>query len=161
VRDVAAPTAPRSTSTRTTAPAAVDGIEAAEGLVVRVQGGYDGVIEDADGRSAVVRLATGSTLRVRFGERVEVAGRKAPLAPPTTLWGPAAAAEAALRAWRSGRSSADGVPAYIVVNDKHLRGIALGRPATPAALVACDGIGPAKLERYGDEILEVLEPFTT
>ena len=52
--------------------------------------------------------------------------------------------------------SADGVPAYIVVNDKHLRGIALARPTSPAELVACDGIGPAKLERYGDEILELL-----
>ena len=49
------------------------------------------------------------------------------------------------------------MPAYIVVNDKHLRGIALARPTTPAELVACDGIGPAKLERYGDEILAVLE----
>ena len=65
-------------------------------------------------------------------------------------------AEALLRAWRTKRSQADGVPAYIVVNDKHLRGIALARPTTPAELVACDGIGPAKLERYGDEILELL-----
>ena len=80
---------------------------------------------------------------------------------PTTLWGAAAEAEAALRAWRIGALAADGVPAYIVVNDKHLRGIALARPSTPAELVACDGIGPAKLERYGDEILEVLEPFAT
>ena len=125
-----------------------------------VQGGYDGVVEDADGRSVVVRLDTGATLRIRFGERVEHAGRKAPLAPPSALWGPASQAEAALRAWRAARSSADSVPAYIVVNDKHLRGIALARPSTPADLVACDGIGPAKLERYGDEILEVLEPFT-
>jgi DNA helicase-2/ATP-dependent DNA helicase PcrA len=136
-----------------------DGIVAAAGLAVRVQGGYDGVIEDADGRSATVRLDTGATLRVRFGERVEHDGRKAPLAAPTTLWGGAADAEAALRAWRSARSAADAVPAYVVVNDKHLRGIALARPTTPADLVACDGIGPAKLERYGDEILEVLEPF--
>ncbi len=119
-------------------------------------GGYEGTIEDADGRTVVVRLASGATLRVRFGERVELAGRKAPLAAPAELWGPAAAAEAALRAWRTSRAKADGVPAYIVVNDKHLRGIALARPTTPAELVACDGIGPAKLERYGDEILELL-----
>ena len=79
---------------------------------------------------------------------------------PSQLWGAAAEAEAALRAWRTQRAGADGMPAYIVVNDKHLRGIALARPSTPADLVACDGIGPAKLERYGDEILEVLEPFT-
>ena len=79
---------------------------------------------------------------------------------PTQLWGAAAEAEAALRAWRTRRAGADGVPAYIVVNDKHLRGIALARPTTPAELVACDGIGPAKLERYGDEILAVLEALS-
>ena len=107
-------------------------------------------------RGATVRLASGATMRVRFGERVERDGRKAPLAAPTELWGAAASAEAQLRAWRTKRSQADGVPAYIVVNDKHLRGIALARPTTPAELVACDGIGPAKLERYGDEILELL-----
>ena len=49
------------------------------------------------------------------------------------------------------------MPAYIVANDKHLRGIALARPTTPVELIACDGIGPTKLERYGDEILAVLE----
>ena len=136
------------------------GITAAHGLTVVVPGGHEGVVEDADGRSAVVRLAAGGTLRVRFGERVEHGGRRAPLAPPEVLWGSAADAETALRAWRSARSSADRVPAYVVVNDRHLRGIALARPTTPADLVACDGIGPAKLERYGDEILEVLEAFT-
>jgi len=152
-------TSPARTAS-TGAPPGVDGIAAAEGLAVTVPGGYEGFIEAVDGRAAVVRLESGSTLRVRFGERVEHAGRRAPLNAPTTLWGQAAAAEAALRAWRSARSAKDGVPAYIVVSDKHLRGIALARPATPADLVACDGIGPAKLERYGDEILEVLEPFT-
>ena len=53
------------------------------------------------------------------------------------------------------------MPAYVVVHDRHLRSIALSRPATPAELVACDGIGPAKLERYGDELLAVIEPFLT
>ncbi len=153
-----APTPLREVTPERTAPvkAAANGIEAAEGLVVRVPGGYDGTIEDADGRGATVRLGTGATMRVRFGERVELDGRKAPLAAPSELWGAAAGAEAQLRAWRTKRSQADGVPAYIVVNDKHLRGIALARPTSPAELVACDGIGPAKLERYGDEILELL-----
>ena len=82
-----------------------------------------------------------------------------PLAPPSRLWGGAAEAEAALRAWRTSRATADGVPAYVVVNDKHLRGIAMARPTTPAELATCDGIGPTKLERYGDELLALLEPF--
>ena len=73
----------------------------------------------------------------------------APLSP--------ADAEVALREWRAKRSRADGVPAYVVVHDRHLRGIALARPRTPQELNECDGIGPTKLDRYGEEILAVVE----
>jgi DNA helicase II / ATP-dependent DNA helicase PcrA len=149
-------TAPAPVSTTTSAP---DGIRAEHGLVVTVAGGYDATVEDVDGRAAMVRLPSGSSLRVRFGERVEHDGKRAALAPPTRLWGAAAEAETALRAWRTSRATADDVPAYVVVNDKHLRGIAMARPTTPAELAACDGIGPTKLERYGDELLALLEPF--
>ena len=45
----------------------------------------------------------------------------------------------------------------MVLNDANLRGVALARPTTAAELHACDGIGPTKLERYGDEILAVLD----
>ena len=152
--------APPVTEERKPAPAAprpAGGIAAAEGLVLTVQGGYSATVEEVDARSALVRLPSGSTLRVRYGERVEHDGRRAPLDAPVELWGPAAAAEAALRAWRTERARADAVPPYIVASDKHLRGIALARPASPVELIACDGIGPTKLERYGDEILAVLE----
>jgi DNA helicase II / ATP-dependent DNA helicase PcrA len=65
-------------------------------------------------------------------------------------------AAAALRTWRLGRSQADGVPAFVVLSDKHLDGIAERHPTSLAELRACPGIGPAKLDTYGDEILEVL-----
>ena len=68
----------------------------------------------------------------------------------------AVAAEKALRDWRTTRAKADEVPAYVVLNDRHLRGIAVAKPRNATELAACDGIGPAKLERYGDEILDVL-----
>jgi DNA helicase II / ATP-dependent DNA helicase PcrA len=68
----------------------------------------------------------------------------------------AVAAEKALRDWRTVRAKADEVPAYVVLNDRHLRGIAVSKPRNATELAACDGIGPAKLERYGDEILDVL-----
>jgi len=97
---------------------------------------------------------------VRFGERVEQGGRNAPLVPPSTLWGPAADAEAVLRAWRTERAKADGHPPYVVLSDAHLRGIALARPADAKALLACDGIGPTKLDRYGDDILARLDQVT-
>ncbi|HEX2574732.1 MAG TPA: HRDC domain-containing protein, partial [Aquihabitans sp.] len=136
---------------------AVDGIEAGQGVVVKLLGGYEGAVESVDGRSACVRLATGGTLTVRFGERVEQGGRKAPLVAPTELWGAAAAAEAALRTWRTDEARRTGKPAYTVLSDAHLRGIALARPTDAAGLLACDGIGPTKLDRYGDEILALLD----
>jgi superfamily II DNA helicase RecQ len=122
-----------------------------------VLGGYEGTIEAVDGRAAVLSLSSGGSLTVRFGERVEHEGRTAPLGPPTELWGSAGEAEAALRAWRTGRANADGVPPYIVLSDAHLRGIALTRPQSAAELAACDGIGPTKLDRYGDDILAMLD----
>ncbi len=67
-----------------------------------------------------------------------------------------AARAAALRAWRRGRAQADGVPAYVVCSDAQLGGIAAANPVTLAELRACPGIGPARLESYGEQILVVL-----
>ncbi|HET8930693.1 MAG TPA: ATP-dependent DNA helicase UvrD2 [Acidimicrobiales bacterium] len=128
------------------------------GLGVSASGGHVGTIEDADGTGVVVRLEGGSsTLRVRYGERVEVDGARRSLAAPVELWGPAAQAEGALRAWRTTEARAGGKPAYTVLSDAHLRGIALARPTTAEGLAACDGIGPVKLERWADDILAVLD----
>ncbi len=140
---------------------AVEGIEAREGLVLKLLGGYEGVIEDADGGSVRVRLPTGGTLTVRYGERVDDAGRKAPLQAPIELWGAAAQAETSLRAWRTEEARSTGKPAYTVLSDAHLRGIALARPTDAAGLLQCDGIGPTKLDRYADEILARLDAVET
>ena len=63
---------------------------------------------------------------------------------------------AALRSWRSKRARADEVPAYVVAHDATLAAIADARPGSLAALRRVKGMGPAKLERYGTEILEVV-----
>jgi len=70
---------------------------------------------------------------------------------------PASEALSALRAWRTETASRDKVPAYIVFSDAHLEGIAADNPSTLRELARCKGIGPAKLERYGDDILAVLD----
>jgi DNA helicase-2/ATP-dependent DNA helicase PcrA len=64
--------------------------------------------------------------------------------------------EQALRTWRSARSHRDGVPAFIVMHDATLTAIAVARPASLVTLRRVDGIGPAKLDLYGEEILAVL-----
>ncbi len=61
-----------------------------------------------------------------------------------------------LRAWRSERARADGVPAYVVLPDRALRALAREGPASPGELLSVPGIGPAKLERYGEGLLAVI-----
>ena len=62
----------------------------------------------------------------------------------------------ALRTWRLERARQDNVPAYVVFNDRTLSELAERRPASLVALSGISGIGPAKLERYGEELLELL-----
>ncbi len=61
-----------------------------------------------------------------------------------------------LRAWRRARAQTDAVPAYVVFNDRTLDALATRRPRSRGELLAIEGIGPSKLDRYGDELLELL-----
>jgi DNA helicase-2/ATP-dependent DNA helicase PcrA len=63
---------------------------------------------------------------------------------------------AALKAWRLARSRADEVPAYVVFHNTTLEEIAARQPSTLHELAAVPGVGPAKLERYGPEVLAAL-----
>jgi len=62
----------------------------------------------------------------------------------------------ALREWRLARARADEVPAYVVFNDRTLAELVARTPRTLAELAAVPGIGPAKLDRYGPELLAQL-----
>jgi DNA helicase-2/ATP-dependent DNA helicase PcrA len=62
----------------------------------------------------------------------------------------------ALKEWRLKRSKADEIPAYVVFHNSTLAEIAERRPQTIAELASVPGVGPAKLERYGRELLEAL-----
>jgi DNA helicase-2/ATP-dependent DNA helicase PcrA len=61
-----------------------------------------------------------------------------------------------LRAWRLERAKADEVPAYLVFHNATLEAIAEHGPRTLAELAAIPGVGPTKLERYGQEVLAAL-----
>jgi DNA helicase-2/ATP-dependent DNA helicase PcrA len=62
----------------------------------------------------------------------------------------------ALKAWRLARARAEEVPAYVIFHNATLAEIAGRRPSSLAELAAVPGVGPAKLERYGDEVLAAL-----
>ncbi len=63
---------------------------------------------------------------------------------------------ARLKAWRTEQARSQGVPPYVVFHDRTLLELASRRPTSRAELSEVGGIGTAKLERYGDGLLEVL-----
>ena len=62
----------------------------------------------------------------------------------------------ALRQWRADKAREQGVPAYVILHDRTLLELAAHRPETAEDLLEIPGIGQAKAERYGEELLDVL-----
>jgi DNA helicase II / ATP-dependent DNA helicase PcrA len=142
-------------------------------------------LEEAD--PPVAGGLTPTRLRVPFGTPVTVAGERTTLgaAPRRGVAGRAAgrptgrrtglddgpgtllldgeepavddALYEALRAWRARIAAQGGVPAYLVFHDRHLQVIAGRKPRSLRELAGCPGVGPTKLERYGDDVLDVVE----
>ncbi|MCL2829477.1 MAG: DNA helicase RecQ [Betaproteobacteria bacterium] len=62
----------------------------------------------------------------------------------------------ALRRWRFETAKTQGLPAYVIFHDKTLKELALHRPTSLATLAETPGVGAAKIERYGKELLRLL-----
>ena len=62
----------------------------------------------------------------------------------------------ALRAYRLETARQQKVPPYVVASDRSLRDIAVLRPGTLGELELAHGIGPAKVEKYGEALLSVV-----
>ena len=77
------------------------------------------------------------------------AKREAVVAADPELYG-------ALAEWRKQRAKSEEVPAYIVFHNAVLAAIADAKPRSIGELAEVAGVGPTKLERYGDEVLEVV-----
>ena len=71
---------------------------------------------------------------------------------PGSLTTTKARTEALLRQWRQTRAGGNTQP-EAVVSDAILEAIAAAAPVTLEQLARVKGLGPGRLERYGDEIL--------
>ena len=132
-------------------------LAAALGLTVE-HGGHRGEIVELGEAEVVLQLGA-ARVRVKYGSDVTVEGRTVSLVGPVAEAGPlpdTAAVEKLLRAWRAETARREKVPAYVIMNDVDLAGVASQRPGTLGELATCRGMGPIRLERYGDEILAVL-----
>jgi DNA helicase-2/ATP-dependent DNA helicase PcrA len=145
---------PRSTRGRSTGrPAAAPGsavLPASVGTCFQYQGHDHHVVELNDG-AVRARLGDGpATTSVAYGTAVTVDGQSVVL-----VHGSFTEAFEQLRAWRYQRAA--GKPAFVVFDDKTLWMIAALLPTTEAGLLAISGIGPVKLENYGDELIVMAE----
>jgi len=103
----------------------------------------------APARSSGSARAGGSA---RPSATARASGRQGPAVPPEV----SLRVRDALRAWRSARAAKERKPPYIYLHDRTIDTLAAEAPATLLALSRADGIGPAKLSAYGDELLAVI-----
>lgn len=62
-----------------------------------------------------------------------------------------------LRSWRYGRANEIDKPAFVVFSNAALAGIAHLRPTTLTELLKVPGVGPAKVNAYGEEIIGIVQ----
>jgi RecQ family ATP-dependent DNA helicase len=105
----------------------------------------DGVVEEFGGRPAASARAYKTKAAARPGKAADAA--------PVRLTAEDEALAARLREWRAAEARRLGVPAYLVLHDRSLTALAHARPGNPNQLLAIDGIGPAKVEKFGEVLL--------
>ncbi|MBU6458708.1 MAG: DNA helicase RecQ [Bradyrhizobium sp.] len=120
-----------------------------------------GALKLTESARAVLKGETGVMLREQTAghDRPSRAkSRRGDLAPQPASRGTAVNANllGVLRAWRSEVARKRGVPAYVVLHDSTIEGIAASRPGTPEQLRDIPGIGDRKLERYGRELIALV-----
>ena len=99
--------------------------------------------------------------RAAWSERLPVA---APLPRDPSRWRPSEAGSddgasddvlATLKLWRTSQASRESLPPYCVFSDKTLMEIARARPQSSDDLLEVTGVGPGKLEKYGEDVLKI------
>ena len=100
----------------------------------------------------VYNARVGNRVAARQAQRPRVQGRRAAGRRPND-----AGLQTDLRAWRSEIARKRGVPAYVVLHDATIDGIAASRPTTLNELRNIPGIGDKKLEHYGDELIALVK----
>jgi superfamily II DNA helicase RecQ len=106
----------------------------------------DGVVEEF-----------GAKPEARVGERKKKAAKSAGAGPPEpmVLTAESQALAERLREWRAAEAKRLRVPTFFVMPEGTLNRVAFFRPRNANQLMAIDGFGPAKVEKFGPAILEL------
>jgi DNA helicase-2/ATP-dependent DNA helicase PcrA len=131
-----------------------DTVYAVPGLVL-VDQGHEWTVVALEPEAAVAERGT-AVRRFAVGKAVETRGRQRGKlgARPGQVSEQSVVVFDELRRFRS--RVADGKPAYTVFDDKTLAAIAEALPVDDTELSQVRGVGPTKLEQYGDDVLGVI-----
>ena len=129
------------------------GFPATPGAEITLAGGLRATIKEIRRGEVLAETATGSTV-VSLGSAIRANGENVRLvAPPERV----DAGIAALKAWRTAMAKQEGKPPYVYLSDAHITDIAERDPDTLDRLARCKGIGPGKLDSYGETLLALLQ----
>jgi ATP-dependent DNA helicase RecQ len=121
------------------------------GIVLDLTAKGRAALEDPSATAEVV-ASIGARGRDRSAERASTGNQKESDVAEVdeTLFG-------TLRTWRLEQAREQGVPAYVVFHNSHLRAIAARKPTTMEALLEVKGVGPRKLEKYGATVIKLIQ----
>ena len=112
------------------------------------------------GRSGLAVVAGEETVSVELEVAPPTSARRRGRSPKAAADGAltdeASARFEALRQWRLEIARRGEMPPYVIFHDKTLAEIARRQPTSMRDLATVPGIGPAKLERYGADVLELI-----
>lgn len=125
---------------------------------VAVAGGIDGLVIAADDESVTVETDAGANIWFKRSEvtRVLSSANEDAAAGESEFGEVNEKLADALREWRSETARGANVPAYVVCTNKTIEAIAALEPSDENELLAVPGIGPSRLENYGDDILAIV-----
>jgi superfamily II DNA helicase RecQ len=113
---------------------------------------------EIDDEGAVVELDPGpGQMQVRWGDTVTTPAGTGPMVPEIQTAGPIDTdLFNRLKQWRMETARQRSVPAYVVFSDATLEAIATARPRNELELSLIKGVGPAKLDAYAEDILDLV-----
>ncbi|HUV71014.1 MAG TPA: ATP-dependent DNA helicase RecQ [Terracidiphilus sp.] len=105
------------------------------------------------GDGIVGRLGKRSDAPAQSKKTRPAAAKSAAKVEPAQLSAAGEALAARLREWRAAEAKRLRIPAYVVMHDRTLTALAQAQPSNPRQLLEIDGMGPAKIEKFGEAIL--------
>jgi ATP-dependent DNA helicase RecQ len=115
----------------------------------------DGIVEEFSGRTQSSTRTMKANAAQKSAPQKVAAAKTVLTSAPVMLTADDEVLAARIREWRATEAKRLRVPAYVVMHDRTVAALAHARPRNPNDLLRVDGIGPAKVERFGEELLRL------